>query len=254
MAHAIAILTGILKGGKIETKDGKEYYKGLLCISTDIPGVIIEVYGKKIESIESLKGEFITVQGECRLEEKASTQKIDRDLVISVKSFSVTDRKWCESVFGEQYFVGEHCHLHIMGNNGRDPELKYFDSGKVKADFSLAVSYGKNSPTSWFECEAWEKTAEIVGNYVQIGNALSVVSASPKLEQWEPKDGGETRRKWKFIVKKIDLHSRKENEGVSSGIGGSSVGEKKSMWEKLKSMPTNSKIADKIDKIDDVPF
>jgi single-strand DNA-binding protein len=246
MGHAVASLTGLLKGGKIEVKDGKEYYKGLLCISPNMPGILIEVYGKKIEVIKEMSKSPIAILGDCRLEEKASTQKIDKDLIVNVKSIISVEKDWFSTVFNEQYFVNEHCSLKIMGIMGRDPSVKFFESGKAKADFSLAVSQGKNSTTSWFECEAWDKTASIVGDYVAKGNALSIPFASPKIEEWEPKEGGETRRKWKFIVQKVDLHSRKEN-GESN---------QKESFEKLQSMPSNREIVEKIDEIslDEMPF
>lgn len=246
MGHAVATLAGILKGGKIESKEGKEYYKGLLSISPNMPGVIVEVYGKKIEIFKQMSGLPLIITGDCQLKEKISTQKIDKDLVIGVYSFSLLNIDWFEINFKEQYFVSEHCSLKIMGFMGRDPSVKFFESGKAKADFSLAVSQGKNSVTSWFECEAWDKTASIVGDYVSKGNALSIPFAVPKIEEWEPKDGGETRRKWKFIVQKVDLHSRKENGEENS----------KGSFEKLQSMPTNREIVEKIDEIslDEIPF
>ena len=246
MGHAVASLIGTFKGGKIEIKNGKEYYKGLLSISDNMPGIIIEVYGKKIEFFKEMSKHSLMIIGECRLEEKISTQKIDKDLVVSVHSFCLLNKEWFDVIFKEQHFVSEHCSLKIMGIMGRDPSVKFFESGKSKADFSLAVSQGKNSVTSWFECEAWDKTAQIVGDYVSKGNALSIPFASPKIEEWEPKDGGETRRKWKFVVQKVDLHSRKEN-GESN---------QKENFEKLQSMPTNREIVEKIDEIslDEMPF
>lgn len=250
MTHAIATLTGLLKGGKVESRGDKEFYKGLLLIEQGKPGVIIEVFGKKMEAIASLKGKPITVTGEVRLEEKASTQAIDKDLVVNLSSFVPVDEKWFESAFNEDYFVENTCSVKVTGTAGRDPSLKYFDYGKCKSDISLAVSRGKNDTTSWFELEIWQKPAEVLNNYVKKGNAVSIPHAVPKVEEWEPKGGGETRRKWKFTGKKVDLHSRKEN-----GDNGGS-------FDKLRSMPSNSEIVEKIaEKFDgqeidlnDVPF
>ena len=41
--------------------------------------------------------------------------------------------------------------VHLVGRAGRDPEVKYFDSGKVVCNFSLAVNRIKrDDPPDWF--------------------------------------------------------------------------------------------------------
>ena len=53
----------------------------------------------------------------------------------------------------------------VVGRVGQDPEMKYFESGKVKTTFSLAVnrwdSKTKGEVTDWFNIELWDKLAEI---------------------------------------------------------------------------------------------
>ena len=55
----------------------------------------------------------------------------------------------------------------VVGRVGQDPEMKYFDSGKVKTNFSLAVnrwdSRTKEEATDWFNIEVWDKQAEVAG-------------------------------------------------------------------------------------------
>ena len=54
----------------------------------------------------------------------------------------------------------------LLGRVGQDPELKYFESGSVKAKFSLAVNrnFSKENPiTDWFNIEVWARKAEFVG-------------------------------------------------------------------------------------------
>jgi single-strand DNA-binding protein len=50
----------------------------------------------------------------------------------------------------------------IVGNLGRDPEIKHLPSGKAVASFSVAVNDGtrEKEHTSWVDCTAWDKTAE----------------------------------------------------------------------------------------------
>lgn len=82
--------------------------------------------------------------------------------------------------------------LAISGNVGRDPEVKYFESSKVKASFSVAVQGYSKDETNWVNIEAWGKTAEFVGNYVRKGS-LVLVSGRLKEERWE-KDGQQRSR------------------------------------------------------------
>ena len=59
----------------------------------------------------------------------------------------------------------------IVGRVGQDPEMRYFDNGKVKTTFSLAVnrwdSRTKEEITDWFNIEVWDKQAEIAGEWVK---------------------------------------------------------------------------------------
>ena len=58
----------------------------------------------------------------------------------------------------------------IIGRAGQDAEIKYFESGKVKTTFSLAVnrfdSKTKTEVPDWFNIEVWDKQAEFAGEYV----------------------------------------------------------------------------------------
>ncbi|MCI5824102.1 MAG: single-stranded DNA-binding protein [Candidatus Gastranaerophilales bacterium] len=65
-----------------------------------------------------------------------------------------------------------------MGRCGQDPEMKYFESGKVKTTFSLAVnrwdSKTKSEITDWFNVELWDKQAEVAGEYVKKGRQVAL--------------------------------------------------------------------------------
>ncbi len=71
--------------------------------------------------------------------------------------------------------------VQLIGNLGKDPEIKNLTSGKMKASFSLATSESyKNSQgekitdTQWHNVIAWGKLAEIAENYLQKGNRIAV--------------------------------------------------------------------------------
>lgn len=66
----------------------------------------------------------------------------------------------------------------LVGRTGQDPEMKYFESGKVKTTFSVAVnrwdSKTKGEVTDWFNVELWDKIAEVAGEYVKKGKLVAI--------------------------------------------------------------------------------
>ena len=66
----------------------------------------------------------------------------------------------------------------IVGRVGRDSEIRYFESGKVKAQFSMAVnrwdSKTKSEVTDWFNIDVWDKLAEFAGEYIKKGIQIAV--------------------------------------------------------------------------------
>ncbi len=71
--------------------------------------------------------------------------------------------------------------VQLIGNLGKDPEVKNLTSGKMKASFSLATSESyknangeKVDDTQWHNIVAWGKTAEVAENYLQKGSKIDV--------------------------------------------------------------------------------
>ena len=64
----------------------------------------------------------------------------------------------------------------ITGRLTRDCEIQYFESGKIKATFTLAVDnyMNKEKFTSFINCEIWDKKAEFAAEYFKKGKAVSV--------------------------------------------------------------------------------
>ena len=63
-----------------------------------------------------------------------------------------------------------------IGRLTRDPEVRYTQSGKACAKFTLAIDRrGKGEKQADFiQCVAWEKTAEIIGNHCTKGQKIAV--------------------------------------------------------------------------------
>jgi len=85
----------------------------------------------------------------------------------------------------------------IVGRVGQPPEMKYFDSGKAKATFSIAVNRwnpkNKEEVTDWFNVEFWDKQAETAGEWVKKGT-LIVVEGRLAVSKWTSPDGESLER------------------------------------------------------------
>ncbi len=88
----------------------------------------------------------------------------------------------------------------IVGRAGQDAEIKYFESGKVKTTFSLAVnrwdSKTKTEVPDWFNIEVWDKQAEFAGEYVKKGRQVAV-DGRISISKWTDQTGEERER---FLV------------------------------------------------------
>ncbi len=91
----------------------------------------------------------------------------------------------------------------LAGRAGRDSELRYFESGKVVASVSLAVRRNKEE-ADWFNLEAWNKTAEICGNYVTKGGLIGV-QGSLRFDTWSDRTTGKPRTKPIIQVERLEL-------------------------------------------------
>ena len=73
------------------------------------------------------------------------------------------------------------CRVMLIGNVGKDPEIKDLDGGKKVVKFSMAMSDSwkdksgeKQESTEWVNVVAWDKLAEIIGEYVKKGKKIYI--------------------------------------------------------------------------------
>jgi single-strand DNA-binding protein len=83
----------------------------------------------------------------------------------------------------------------LVGRLGKDPEVKYTQGGTAVARFSLATdevwkdqSGEKQQKTEWHNIVAWNKLAEICGQYLAKGR-LVYIEGRLQTRNWEDKDG-----------------------------------------------------------------
>ena len=108
------------------------------------------------------------------------------------------------------------CKIILVGNLGRDPEVRLTKDGKAVADFSLAVTERKGQNTEWFNIVAWEKLAEVCDEYLKKGSQV-YVEGRQKTESWE-KDG---EKKYKQT---IVIHNMTMLGGGNSGSAADTIG------------------------------
>ena len=83
----------------------------------------------------------------------------------------------------------------LVGNLGKDPEVKYLDSGVAVANFSLATTENyknkegeKVSQTEWHNIVLWRGLAEVAEKYLKKGASV-YVEGKIKTRKWEDKEG-----------------------------------------------------------------
>lgn len=107
----------------------------------------------------------------------------------------------------------------IIGNAGKDAELRYMASGTPQAQFSVAVNNRtkKNDEwvdeTEWFSVVLWGATAERVSQYIVKGTPV-YVEGRLQTRSWED-DSGTKHYKTELIGNTVQLLSKREKEGDS---------------------------------------
>ena len=99
----------------------------------------------------------------------------------------------------------------LVGRVGRDPDVRYFESGSVVANFTMAVNRrSKEDEPDWFNLEVWGKQAQIAADYVKKGSLLGI-SGSFKLDTWKDRSSGEERNKPVIRVDRLELLGSKRD-------------------------------------------
>jgi len=106
----------------------------------------------------------------------------------------------------------------LVGRAGHDPEVRYFESGKVNAKFTLAVNRrSRDDQPDWFPLEIWGNQAQVAADYVRKGSLLGI-TGSFKLDRWTDRTTGEERSKPVINVDRLDLlGSKRDAEGGGGG-------------------------------------
>jgi single-strand DNA-binding protein len=113
----------------------------------------------------------------------------------------------------------------LLGNVGKDPEIRSTAGGTMVANFTLATSDRQKDAqgnwqdrTEWHNLVAFTRTAEIVRDYVKKGSKLYIEGKITN-RSWDDKESGQKRYKTEILVNELVLLSGRE-EGAGGGQGG----------------------------------
>lgn len=110
----------------------------------------------------------------------------------------------------------------ISGRLTRDPEIKTTQSGKSVCSFSIACNDDKEK-VNFFDCQAWEKTAEIINQYCKKGNKI-LVTGRFNQQRWDD-DNGVKRSKYVLNVQAFEFMGGKNEQSQSDKSGADKVNE-----------------------------
>ena len=120
----------------------------------------------------------------------------------------------------------------LVGNVGKDPEIKYSPSGTSIAKFSLATNekYKDRSDewqerTEWHNIVAWQRLAEIVGEYVTKGAKL-YIEGKLQTSSWEDRGSGTKKYRTEIVARDLVLLGNANGhpaDDTGRGRGGASA-------------------------------
>lgn len=106
----------------------------------------------------------------------------------------------------------------VVGNLGRDPELRYTPQGTAVCNFSVATSEKKRDKagelqevTTWFRVTTWNKQAENASKYLTKGNPV-YIEGRLRIEEWTDRDGN---NRYTLEVNATDMQFLGNNRGGS---------------------------------------
>src|ERR1700761_1762854 len=113
----------------------------------------------------------------------------------------------------------------LIGNVGKDPEVKFLPSGQAVANFTLATTDRTKDKqgewqdrTEWHNLTAYQRTAEIIRDYVKKGSKI-YVEGRIQTRSWDDQASGQKRYRTEIIVNDLVLLS---GRGEGGDMGGSS--------------------------------
>ena len=125
----------------------------------------------------------------------------------------------------------------LVGNLGKDPEVKYTQGGMAVASFSLATTEKAKDKdgnwqdrTEWHNIKAFGRTAEVAGEYLKKGRTVYIEGRIHN-DSWDDKETGQKKYRTEIIVNELIMLGGQREGGEGGGgsySGGKSAGAKSS--------------------------
>ena len=114
----------------------------------------------------------------------------------------------------------------LIGNLGKDPEIKYTPGGMPVARLTLATNErfkdkegNWQDRTEWHNLVAFQRTAEIAGEYLKKGRTV-YIEGSLRTNSWDDKESGQKKYRTEIIVNDLVLLGGGQRDGEGGGGGG----------------------------------
>ncbi len=149
----------------------------------------------------------------------------------------------------------------LVGNLGREPELRYTPSGQPVANFSLATSRGRTDPngnwtdeTEWHRIVAWERLAETASQYLHKGSKVYVEGRIQSRKYTD--NQGVERTSFDIVANDLTLLDRRQEsgEGMDDWGDGTSAQPQRPQRPQQQKKPTGDDETFASEEFDDVPF
>lgn len=118
----------------------------------------------------------------------------------------------------------------LLGNLGKDPEVRYTTGGQAVANFSLATNESwtdkqgvKQDRSEWHKIVVWGKTAELAGEYLKKGSPV-YIEGRLQTREWADKEGKKNYSTEIFGDKMVFVGGGKSDGADTGGSRSNSTG------------------------------
>jgi single-strand DNA-binding protein len=143
----------------------------------------------------------------------------------------------------------------LIGNLGKDPEVKYTPSGTPVAKITLATNerYKDKSGewqdrTEWHNVVLWQRQAEIAGEYLKKGSKV-YVEGRLQTRSWDDKQTNQKKYMTEVVCQDLVLLGGRGEGGGGESSGGYARGAAANSFDQREPEPATSPISD-----EDIPF
>lgn len=150
----------------------------------------------------------------------------------------------------------------LIGNLGRDPEVRYSPEGAAICNVSIATTSSwkdkasgeKREETEWHRVVFYNRLAEIVGEYLKKGRSI-YVEGRLKTRKWQDKETGADRYSTEIVADQMQMLGGRDGGDAAMGGGDSAPAQQRSRSAQPRpAAPQAAPAANLADMDDDIPF